>query len=560
MNIIKLAGKSLNTSSKRKIKNFILNNIHFDRLVATYDTWVIENYPDTLDVLKQREEAQKFAYQPLISVTVPTYDTPIEFLHECIRSVMAQSYENWELLLVDDASPDKKVREVIKEYAAKDSRIRFKFLEKNHHIAGATNEAIKISKGDFIGLFDHDDILWPNALYEVAKVINENKDADFIYTDEDKIVEKKSHHAEPFFKPDWSPELLRTCNYITHFSVFKKSLLDKVGYENGEYNGAQDWEMILRATRSAKNIQHIPKILYSWRVHDNSTAKTMEAKPYVIEAQKAAIKDDLRARGYKAEDYSITQNSRYFAFWKTKNNNIGTPLVSVISLGAKQAKSIRRKTNYTNCEFITVDSYNQGINISKGEYVVFIEPEMTLTSKKWVEILLNSAVYKEAGAVGGLNVYKNGEYIYSAGVSLNQEGKLVHVLSGGVRASHLKTLTRTMYVHTKRNTTAICGALMISRKHLGDYTFKDEISTEEQLVALGLEQAKKGLSNVYDPDFIVIKNVKYHNDNKHTNKERKKTYKDKELSLSIDKAKYRSVTKHRYFYDDLVSYPETDAF
>lgn len=558
MNIIKLAGKPLGVNSKRRIKQFILKNVYFDRLIATYDSWIVENYPDTLDVLQQKNEIKTFTYTPLISITVPTYNTPEQFLHECIGSVLSQSYENWELVLVDDASPDSRVREIIEEYAAEDSRIKYRFLKKNHHIAGATNEAIKLSTGKYIGLFDHDDILWPNALYEVVKALNKEPTIDFLYTDEDKIVEKKSHHAEPFFKPDWSPSLLRTCNYITHFSVFSRQLLDQVGYENSNFNGAQDWEMIMRATRKASKIHHIPKIVYSWRVHDNSTAKSMGSKPYVVDAQRDTISDDLRAYGYNNEDFTISQSSKFFAFWRTTFKNIGSPKVSIITLDKGQMKILKRKTTYRNCEFISEQTYKEGVARATGEYIVLFESGITTTSNKWVETLLNTAIRSDTGLVGGLTIYRNRDYIYSAGITINQDKELIHILSGGISASNLKTLTRTLYAYTQRDTTALSSAVMTRREYVASHRFNEESSSTEQLITLSASLAEKGLNNVYNPDFITRVNQKYVKKKKYENKERRETYKDRLVDCKVDIKKYKNAFTNRYFYDDLVSYPDTD--
>jgi len=556
MNIIKIVGKSLSTGSKRRIKKFILKNIYFDRFADTYDSWIIKNFPDALDIMVQKEDIKTFAYNPVISITVPTYNTPESFLRECINSVLTQSYENWELVLVDDASPDENVRRIIKEYAAKDSRIKYTFLKKNHHIAGATNEAIKIATGEFVGLFDHDDILWPNALYEVVKALNNDNTIDFIYTDEDKIVEEKSRHSEPFFKPDWNPQLLRTCNYITHFSVFKRELLDKVGYEKGEYNGAQDWEMILRATREAKNIYHVPKVVYSWRVHDNSTAKNMESKPYVTTAQKATLEADMIARGYEENDFRIEQDKQFFAFWRTTLKT-STPKVSIITTSQSQARSIRHNTSYKNCEYIVAKKYSEGYKQSTGEYVVFVEPATYIKTRNWVENLLDNASEKTVGAVGGITLYSDKKHVYNAGVAVNEDAELVHVLSGGVELNHPKTLTRTLYLKARRNTTAAIGLVMVDRQKIAKHTFSDSTSYTNQLVTLGLWLMNAGYQNVYDPAVISVNDVKYV-PKKKTNDTEKQQYADKKIDFVGNKNKYAAALKHRYFYDDLVSYPDMD--
>lgn len=550
MTIIKAVGKLFSINLKRKIKRFILNNIYFDRLNNTYDSWVINNFPDVLDIESQKNEIKGYKYKPTISIVVPVYNTPILFLHECIRSVLTQSYMNWELVLVDDASSDNEVRNVIKEYSENDKRIKYKFLNKNHHIAGATNEAIKITTGEFVGLFDHDDILWPNALYEVVKALNKYNDIDFLYTDEDKIVEEKSYHSEPFFKPDWNPQLLRTCNYITHFSVFKKTLLDKIGYENGVYNGAQDWDVILRATRKAKYIYHIPKVLYSWRVHDNSTAKDMDSKPYVIEAQKATIEADLVARGYKKNDFNVKQDKKYFAFWRT-TFNVGTPKVSIIVTNRTQSKKISRNTKYKNCEYIIAKSYKDGFEKSIGEYIVFVERNIKVETKNWVETLLSSAIQDKSGAVGGLTMYKNKDYIYSAGVYINDEGKFAHILSGGVHVNSIQTLTRNIYVNTKRSVTGLSGLIMVKKDKMNNYGYKIAQDYEKQLIDISLWLNKQGYENIYDPK-LILKTVLKFPKIKLNNKSKKIIYHDRLITIRSN------LKTERCFYDDLVSYPEID--
>ncbi len=246
------AKKLLNKSPriKRALKRVVYAQLGIKNVETyKYQEWLHKHFPDFIEISKLRGLAQEFSYKPLISIVVPTYNTDPEFLKDCIESVLGQVYENWELCIVDDASPDANVRKQIQEYAAKDRRINYKFLKDNQHISGASNEAAKLAQGEFISLLDHDDILWPNALYEVVKVLNENKDLDLIYTDEDKITEKRHQHLGPFFKPDWNPDFLRSVNYITHFTTIRKSVLEQVGGFKEQYNGAQDWDLFLRIIR-----------------------------------------------------------------------------------------------------------------------------------------------------------------------------------------------------------------------------------------------------------------------------------------------------------------------
>lgn len=256
---------------------------------------------------------EKMRNNPLISIIVPTYNTPIEYLRDMIQSVENQSYTNWELIIVDDASPNSDVRDEISNISKDNIKIKSFFLKKNRHIAGATNYGIEKAKGEYVGLLDHDDILHKDALLSVVEKINEVSDVKFLYTDEIKLDENGRQY-QPFFKPDWNSDFLRSINYITHFAVIQRELLIKLKCEDGNYNGTQDWELFLRITRNLQpnHIVHIPKILYYWRVHKNSTAMDLDAKPYVVEAQKKALEDDVRLRKVKAR---VIQDPMYGAQW-----------------------------------------------------------------------------------------------------------------------------------------------------------------------------------------------------------------------------------------------------
>ena len=256
---------------------------------------------------------EKMRNNPLISIVVPTYNTPIEYLRDMIQSVENQSYTNWELIIVDDASPNSDVRDEISNISKDNIKIKSFFLKKNRHIAGATNYGIEKAKGEYVGLLDHDDILHKDALLSVVEKINEVSDVKFLYTDEIKLDENGRQY-QPFFKPDWNGDFLRSINYITHFAVIQREFLIKLKCEDGNYNGTQDWELFLRITRNLQpnHIVHIPKILYYWRVHKNSTAMDLDAKPYVVEAQKKALEDDVRLRKVEAK---VIQDPMYGAQW-----------------------------------------------------------------------------------------------------------------------------------------------------------------------------------------------------------------------------------------------------
>ena len=308
----------------QRLKNIIKHN----RALYSFLLLLISPYRNYLDSrqrklyeLWQRDykvvRTNKRLYrQPLVSIIVPAYNTPTKYLREMVQSVEPQSYDNWELIIVDDASPDIGLKQEISAIAKTNAKIKPFFLKANHHIAGATNYGIHKASGEYVALLDHDDVLHPDALLRIVEKINNLPDVKFIYTDEVKLDERGRQY-QPFFKPDWNADFLRSVNYITHFAVIQRKLLLELEGEDGNYNGAQDWELFLRITRilQPQQIAHVSQILYYWRVHKNSTAQGLDAKPYVIDAQKRALNDDIKCRQVQAQ---VVCDSTYGAQWRLK--------------------------------------------------------------------------------------------------------------------------------------------------------------------------------------------------------------------------------------------------
>jgi glycosyltransferase involved in cell wall biosynthesis len=252
-----------------------------------YQFW-IERHPLTpRDVAGMKAELKTFGYMPVISIVTPVYNTDEVRLRKAIESARAQIYPHWELCLVNDGSTKVHVRAVLDEYVALEPRVWVKHLSRNHGIAGASSDGLGLATGDFVAFLDHDDELPPEALFEVAKRLNEDPDLDLIYTDEDKL-DLDGRRVEPFFKPDWSPDLLLSMNYITHLSVFRRSLLGEIGGFRLGLDGSQDYDLLLRFTERARHIAHIPKILYHWRKTAGSAAASPAAKPFAYEAGRQA--------------------------------------------------------------------------------------------------------------------------------------------------------------------------------------------------------------------------------------------------------------------------------
>ena len=322
-----------------------------------YQIWIEKNTPNEDELEKQK--TTKFTYAPKISVVVPMYNTDEKFFQDLIESLNNQTYANWELCLAD-GSPKK--NENLEKYYEKNKKIKYNFLGKNEGISENTNEAIKMATGDYVGFLDHDDILSEEALFQVVKVINQDLKTDFIYTDEDKIDENYERF-EPYFKPDYSPETLECNNYITHFVVVKKEIIEKIGKLNSEFNGAQDFDFVLRATKVANKIKHISKVLYHWRVHKNSTAYIADTKNYAFEAGKKVIEADLKREGKSA---TVEFGQEVPGIYKIKYEVIGNPKVSIlipnkdnIKLLKKCITSILKFTTYENYEINIIENNSE---------------------------------------------------------------------------------------------------------------------------------------------------------------------------------------------------------
>jgi GT2 family glycosyltransferase len=497
---------------KKKVKGFLLATIgaqQWNRF--KYGRWLDKNFPDFIEIAKLRKLEQKLTYRPLISVLVPTYSPKQQFLRDCIESVQAQIYENWELCIVDDASPDEETRKIIEEYAEQDKRIKYKFLKTNQHIAKATNAAIEMAVGEFVALFDHDDLLWPNALYEVVNCLNKNKELDFIYTDEDKITEDRHYHLGPFFKPDWNPDFLHSVNYITHLSVIRKTLMDDLDGFRSDYNGAQDWDLFLRITSATKNIHHIPKIVYSWRVHDLSTAKDTKSKPYVIEAQKKAIEDDLRRKGYHDVliQYKVIKRCVNSIFKKTTYSNFEIVIVDTGSTDSKVLswyKKLQKKhsniqvVDWPEQPFSYSRSCNKGAEMAHGELLVMLNNDTEVITPNWLELMAGDAQRLEIGAVGCLLFFPDKYHIQHAGIGVGLGGVAANSFSM-MTLTQTMTATQHLMVNTKHNMSAVTAACLMVRKSVFNEIggFAEEFRVTYNDVDLCLRLREKGYENLYTP-------------------------------------------------------------
>ena len=377
----------------------------------SYKEWYEEHCPTKEELMRQREV--EFSVQPLISIVVPTYQTPIPFLKDMIDSVRKQSYEKWELCIADgslngDENDTKviRVREELNRYSMEDKRIKVVYLEENQGIAENTNQALALATGEYIGLFDHDDMLTPDALYEIVKAINDY-DYDVLYTDEDKISEDSHDYKKPVFKPDYSPELLCANNYITHFFVAKKTIVDRLGGFRKEYDGSQDYDFIFRCVELAKKVGHVSKVLYHWRMHGGSVAGDPTSKMYAYDAGKKAIQSHYERVGIQAN----VEHMERLGLYHTEYKMIKQPLISVIIYGEDDEKKKRcserfKRKDYSSLEILTcaginIEEINALAEKARGSYLFFVSENLESVERDALQQMAGVLQIQNVGAVSG---------------------------------------------------------------------------------------------------------------------------------------------------------------
>ena len=534
--------KVLNKVSPYNIKKGILYLRHYgpkefwvkltERFQADdvdYEQWY-ENHKALPEEL-EKQKNEKWKRKPLISIVVPVYNTPQVFLRQMIESVQNQSYSEWELCIGNASPENKEMKKILEEYK-NDARIKEVEIPENKGISQNTNRAMEIASGELIGLLDHDDLLAPNALYEIAKAVNEHLDAEVIYTDEDKVTTDLKEHFQPHLKPDFNLDLLRSNNYICHFFVASRDLIKRVGGFRPEFNGAQDYDLILRCTEQAKQIVHIPKILYHWRVHKASTADNPASKMYAFDAGKRAIGEHL----VRCRTKGTVQHTKDLGFYRVKYEICGEPLVSIIIPNKDQSEalkkcldSIREKTSYRNYEIIIVENNSEepetfafykkiagekikvvtwegefnysainnfGVRHARGDYLLLLNNDVEIINGDWLTEMLSHCQRKEVGIVGA-KLYYPDNTIQHAGIIIG---------IGGVAGSVFVGLPRAFsgYLHKasiQLDLSAVTAACMLVKRSV----FEQVGGLEEKLkvafndVDFCLRVREKGYLVVYDP-------------------------------------------------------------
>jgi len=511
-----------------KIKNKVKYYYYQKRL---YPIWIRENEPSKKELGKQK--SINFLNGPRISIIVPTFNTPKVFVIDMVESAINQTYSNWELCIADGGSQGTEPGGILRSYADRDRRIKIKFLHENMGIAENSNEAISLATGEYIAFLDHDDILAPFALFEIIKAINGNPDADFIYSDEDIISEDGKTRAYPQFKPDWSPDMLRSCNYICHLTTISKALLDHVGCFRKGFEGSQDHDLILRATEHSNKIVHIPKVLYHWRTHDSSVAMNMTEKMYALNSGKKAVADHLKRIGLNG----TVENGMFPGSYKVNYHINDLPLVSIIIPNNNHADDLKKcinsiveKSTYKNYEIVIAENNSSEVSIfelykqlenssyikiiewgkpfnysavtnfavkhSIGSVLLFLNNDTEIINPDWLQELLEHALRNDIGAVGA-KLYYPDDTVQHAGIILGLGGITGHGHRYFPRDSHgyagrLKVV---------QNVSAVTGACLMTRRSIFEQVdgFDEEYPLAFSDIDFCLKIREKGRLIVWTP-------------------------------------------------------------
>ncbi|MGC9502968.1 glycosyltransferase [Baaleninema sp.] len=495
-----------------------------------YQWWLSQHYPRPSDLERMAEDLETLEFQPTISIVMPVYNTPADYLEQAIDSVLDQVYPHWELCIADDASSAPQVRQTLDKYTTLDARIQVAYRTENGHISRASNTALELACGEFVALMDHDDLMTPDALFEVVRLLNRHREADMVYSDEDK-VDERNQLRDPFFKPDWCPDSFLSRMYTCHLGVYRRSILEEIGGFRVGFEGAQDYDLVLRFTEKSDRIFHIPKILYHWRSHPESTASRLASKSYAAEAAAKAITESLQRRGepgiVKPTDsghwivrYNIQKPGKVSVIIPTKD------LASVLDTCLT---SIFEKTTYAEYEVMVVDNgsveaqthqlfekwrqrqphrfrvelldipfnYSQLNNFAaskaEGDYLLFLNNDTEVVTEDWMEAMVEQAQRPSIGAVGATLLYPDNT-IQHAGVVLG---------IGGVAGHSHKTYPKDAIgyfaqLQTTNNYSAVTAACLMCRREVFEEVggFEERLAIAFNDVDFCLRLVDRGYRNV----------------------------------------------------------------
>lgn len=491
---------------------------------SEYQKWFEQHRASAEQLASMRDEMRAFASQPLISILTPVFDTPVPWLRDAVDSVIAQVYENWELVLIDDGSTATDLLGALPALAARERRIRFLRLESHQGISAALNRGLDVAEGQWLTFLDHDDVLEPDALFQNVRLLQENPGLDLIYSDEDKLTE--AGFDSPILKPDWSPDFFLSCNYLCHMIFLRRDLVREIGGFQSQFDGSQDYDLLLRVSERTNRIRHIPRVLYHWRRSENSSASDVRQKPGQLEASWRAIESHLKRRGEKAH---VAVDWRTHAFY-VRRQLLETKRISVIIPSYHGPKWLQRfvenlirKTSYPNYDIVIVQvgdrdkvyeaaanfrllhlpdaanafaAKNYAVQQTDSPWLLFLDPGVEPIEPDWLTIMAEHVQRPEVGAVGARLINPN-DTIEHAGLVLGVNGIAQSAFRGfpGEHPGVNRQLQMT------RNCSAVSAACLLTRRDVFQQVggFDETLAHEFAAIDLCLKMRRGGYLIVYTP-------------------------------------------------------------
>jgi GT2 family glycosyltransferase len=491
-----------------------------------YQRWFEEHRASTTDLASMRHEVRAFALQPLISILTPVFDTPVPWLREAVESVLAQVYENWELLLIDDGSMDSDLLRALPRLAANDRRIRLVRLDGHQGISAALNRGVELATGEWVTFLDHDDVLEADALFQNVKLLQENPELDLVYSDEDKLTDQG--FDLPILKPDWSPDFFLSSNYLCHMIFLRRDLIRAVGGFESEFDGSQDYDLLLRVSERTNRIHHIPRVLYHWRRSENSSASDVRQKPGQLEASWRAIEAHLKRRGEQAH---VAVDWRTHTFYVRRELREPRKISVIIPSfrGSRPLKrcleSLARRTSYPNYETIIVqtgqsdkisenaaDSSHRVLHVegaandsvaknyavahTDSAWLLFLDENVEAIGPDWLTIMAEYLQRPETGAVGA-RLVNSDDTIEHAGIVLGVNG----IAQSAFRGFPAEDPGVNRQLQMTRNYSAVSGACLLVRREVFQQIggFDEQLSGALGDVDLCLKMRDAGYLIVYTP-------------------------------------------------------------
>jgi O-antigen biosynthesis protein len=495
-------------------------------LPTEYEKWFEQHRASAEDLHRMRDEARTFRFHPLISIITPVFDTPVQWLEEAVKSVLAQAYENWELVLVDDGSTHADLLCALPRLAARDRRIVLTALREHGGISAASNQGLAVARGEWVAFLDHDDILEPDAIFQNVRLLQENPHLDLIYSDEDKITQRGLD--APTLKPDWSPDFFLSCNYLCHLIFLRRQLISDVGGIRSDFDGSQDYDLLLRIIERTQRIAHIPRVLYHWRRSEASSAISVRQKPGQLEASRRAIGDHLKRRG---EQCHVSVDWRSHAFRVRRELPEGRK-ITIIIVNRHERESLERcvesltnKTEYPDYDVLIVQpdeclgtptgfsrfphrllnlsgmtgysaARNSAVEQTDAPWVLFLDDRIEVIEPQWLTVMAEHVQRLEVGAVGARLLNRNGT-VEHAGIVVGVNG-IAQSAFRGFPAEHPGVNRQLQIV---RNYSAVSGACMLTRREVFKRAggFDERLSGTLADVDLCLKMRREGYLIIYTP-------------------------------------------------------------